>query len=966
MMTKAKLLANYGLKNMGDLINPNVGDADTFGFPKDSIIHTMIAPSTSHGPYMDMYKPHSVIIQKLLSRSGDPKRSAIQYRNILMVKREQHKDIKYVELNKVHMINHNSPIIVDYSALEQLYKYPKKTTTHYDTLKNNYRTMIKDIIGKELAFRHPYICLPIPTNMPKLTEVINMIKLNPYRALKLMDDDNFFPHLEVIRYMYEKYRKDSVIHDIPLEVLHSLEIVLYSTDKVTIYNLGKILSLSSDVVLDVKGFTKMNPEAAIKAYVTFLTNVMMKTTTHANIEDEEFDGVSHTDSEEDIDRVIEGTNKVKELQIEHEEDEKDIESIGNESPTDVAEATLRAIESRGIGKEKDVAVITEIVAENAKEIEELKPTAEEVSVEPNIYNVETLDETLVLDRNKKNETRYIEKVLDKHINAQVMGISRGGFGIIEMNETKIENLSNNKKVLSVKIKPPGGGTANVVLNIPTPDKNGVMRVNGNTFRLRKTRLDRPIKKISQTTVTLFSYYGKIFVNRNKKAIYDVSKFIAKLLYKQTSEVESRINLYVAGENSVYGKKLPYQYTSISRNTRSFICDDIMFLFDYVSRESILHGKDKLEVIEKNGVLVGSLKKSYYIIDSNDVLHRVDSNGTIKDTMTTLFQFLEIDAVPPEPISMSVIGHDIPMVMMLAYYLGLERLMKKLGIKYQFITKRRRATIDELMIKFADGILVLPKNHKGVNFVISGLLYYKKFLGTMNMSSLNTKDGIKDVLFAYNIDLAVIHEFDSLLGLFVDPITEQVLEHIKEPKTFLGLLFRSIELLEDDNFVNPADLTTFTTKGYEIIAGMTYTVMVKAARDHIRKLGRVRSTYKVDPYAVYKLLTSDPTFVLVEDTNPIEHIKQHHETTLSGLYGRSKESITNKDRVFDKSMVGTLTMDSKDNADIGVTTYLSSNPNIDNIYGIANSDSDELSAAEVLSSSMLLAPKSMTDDEAPFR
>ena len=103
-------------------------------------------------------------------------------------------------------------------------------------------------------------------------------------------------------------------------------------------------------------------------------------------------------------------------------------------------------------------------------------------------------------------------------------------------------------------------------------------------------------------------------------------------------------------------------------------------------------------------------------------------------------------------------------------------------------------------------------------------------------------------------------------------------------------------------------------------------------------------------------------MLVDDLNPVAMHKQKEDITFLGSQGRSKESMSVDTRASHSSGIGIISEATKDSGDVGISSYLSANPEIDNIRGIISDvNINKIGWDSILSTSAMLAPFGTMDD-----
>jgi len=468
----------------------------------------------------------------------------------------------------------------------------------------------------------------------------------------------------------------------------------------------------------------------------------------------------------------------------------------------------------------------------------------------------------------------------------------------------------------------------------------------------------PLRKIDYSKVVLTSYFGKLFITKADSKLKDFGYWIAKeLALMNSGEIPIVTNL-INRASILHDIKLPTDYTAFSRYTKGFDTKGFRFEFYYRSRVALVNNdKELLKKIEKNKyVLVASKKDEYLLMDMDNNLYSFKDNQYVK-LASDIFTFIGLDTstAPEETLTIRVFRNKYPLVLLLSYYLGIFKLLKLLKSDYKVIGRNEKFdTTKYLGFTFRNSRLIIGKENKLVRKLFSGFGLISQYFRDVELNSLNKKDTYSLLFSNMGIDKNYINEFTVMKEMFVDPITELVLEQLKLPTSFIGLLLKSSEILLDDSYLNPTDVSELRIKSAERLVGFVYSELVRAAREYKNKEEFARTNMIIDPYSIWKNIGDDSTSALVKKLNPVDSLKQKEEITKIGKGGMSKESINRGIRAYHASAVGTISEATKDSASVGVSAYLSASPNLDNVFGLRTESADN-GIASKFSTSALLSP-----------
>jgi hypothetical protein len=469
----------------------------------------------------------------------------------------------------------------------------------------------------------------------------------------------------------------------------------------------------------------------------------------------------------------------------------------------------------------------------------------------------------------------------------------------------------------------------------------------------------PIRKIAPTKVSLVSYYGKNFIELARLKANSSSEYLYRQIFKKY-RLKEIIELAPGDSYNNYFEA-PYIYNAISHRYKSFIKNDMTFIFD---REVIKTkiSEDLLTKVEINGVRVcGYISNNQLLlIDKNNVFFKYENNQM--QSLGDIYEVLEIDTekAPIDFAEFRIFDKQIPVGIILGYLLGLDKLLLAIDAKYRIIGKASEAVNNEYTVKFKDIIYAFNKNDRITSKIMGGFLQYEKQIKSLHASDMNNKDSYFVLFQEKGISSVYIKEIELTNQLFIDPITESILKDMGEPPSFIGLLMRSVELLDTYNYPDSQDLTQMRIRGYERISGFIYKQLTRSIKTFKNKNINGRSKVDLGPYDVWNDIVGDNSLKLVEDINPLQDIKERDVVTYVGEGGRNKDAIQKEARSFHLSDYGVISEATVDSVDVSVNTYMTANPNFKDLRGRTN-DTVDSNTVNVMSMSANLAPFSINDD-----
>ena len=712
----------------------------------------------------------------------------------------------------------------------------------------------------------------------------------------------------------------------------------------------------------------------------------MKKTIDEDVLESEAGSTDEINVDEVLEDMIEDENIEKELNIKEVTNEtktktifKSIDQIFSKDIDPLKETMLvldSMLENNEISKKQYDKVIAEINKfindespyKDGKSVKDmLKITKEEIIItekEKKLPKTKVVTEDMAEDSINIFDKKYLNNVYRKDIVSTIASIQRAGLIVSEYEINETDDVLGGQEEHVIKFKSvEGRSTYTIRFVLPRIRDNGTLVMSGNTYRIRKQRIDIPIKKIAYNTIALSSAYGKLFIYKAPYTKLNRGYGIKKELVKK--QKDGKVSNIVSGNGLVPDVKLPEQYSTIARYITSLKYGRYQFMFDYANRYDIIDNKKyNPEAIEQNGkyIILGIYGNIPVVIDSNNIVY-LYNNGYKK--IDTLWNILEIDVskLKEEYALIKIYKNMIPVVFILAYYLGLDNLLDLIKVKYTKTDKVSRELSkdpDVIVFKTSDTNYIIYPNDEKDTMLLAGINNYEKVIKLLPSKTFNNRDDFLAFFREIKLRLVDITNIDILETLFLDPVTINILKEMNEPTTFIGLLFRACELLVDDYYLHPQSMKGYLIRGYDRIAQMIYNKIIQAIieKENAAFFGSNKLVF--DPYSIWRLINEDSTGILVEDINPIAYLKQKEDTTYLGIFGRSKESMSKGTREFHVDDIGVISEATKDSGDVGITAYLTANPVIKNLRGMKQ-DTKKLSIANILSTSALIAPFAITDD-----
>lgn len=478
----------------------------------------------------------------------------------------------------------------------------------------------------------------------------------------------------------------------------------------------------------------------------------------------------------------------------------------------------------------------------------------------------------------------------------------------------------------------------------------------------------PIRKIAPHLVQLTSYFSKLKVQRSLKVVDNYPIWligqIERLVAK--NELVSNVNY---GRTHTRFTELPRAYTTMFSRYKSFTVtlpttgQVIDFNFDLGQWEKQLGTATLAGMITKRAIPCARIDNQIWYMSPNGNIHSADATSTIG----TLEECLNIKLInaPIEVVELNVMGKAIPIGLVLGFYYGLSNLIKRLGVTYRSVVRgaNKQLQNDEYAIQFLDQAIILSRQDPRGSMIIGSLGIYHKSIAAFNFDEFNSKDVYGAVMDRQGLGSRYVRELDFMRQLYIDHITEELLRDMGEPTEFGPLLIRAVELLQYDSYPRETDGSLRRESGYERIPGAVFGQLVRGLRRYKARPLSARAQVELNPNDVWRAIQEDSSVTIIEESNPIHQLKEQENVTFSGTGGRTSRSLVKRTRVFDPNDLMVISEATVDSSDVGVTTFLTPNPQLKNLRGVRKPlKFDPTAAGSLISTSALISPCSDRDDQ----
>lgn len=1009
-----------GIRNYALFLTPKFSLDERFELPVNAIVHYLPESQTELG-----ISPNHIFLRKATTyiladhalepatRLGNPMSANVPANKLIMMYRNQSNKIRPLKNLETALGNPRIIITMNYSIMNRMLRYKKVYQARVFKFKNTLATFVQK--ANELAAasdRQQYLQVILPKVIPTKQQFVRGTAGLTRVTMNMFPDDESLFLLELWIWL-SAFRERSVLSGLSKDAISKLNLVFFESGYWTMLNLGLLDDLRKDPTdLTSKGDKK--PQQLQLALLRFLgaiftirtvaakTTLDVKTTevpTEVESDDDVVDEVVNAaiDGEEieDLERLesspIDDALDLDGSDVEIEEGDDQVKFIEVDEHDDLVEPRpdydddfSDSIVKRSEGLAQDGLLST---AEHRR-YERLSRTFETLpnpfgdgtlkdalTIDPAIINdfksTEFVDQPTVVDKSMLKSTivdwdsRYIKHAHHKHVAKMVMGLQQAGVAVTSYNVEKKTDANSQYEIHEVRVVPVGGAPSTIRFKLPVLKEDGTFKSAGINYRQRKQRADIPIRKVNPSEVALTTYYAKIFVSRSTRKVNDYAAWLHRTLV-ETLPTKENVKVVEYGRVFDSSLKVPRVFSIMAKRYKTLKVNGIDFHFDIKQLRELLP-KDVLDGYLNAGEIPCGIKgDTIYVMGKSGVIYQHAGDAVLG----TLEEFigLPMEKAPIEAVELTALGKSVPLAMLLGQKYGLTNLMRRLKADYRQVPRGGRLDLqsDEFVIRFADQSLVFSRQQPMVSLIMGSLSRYRKSLENYDLEEFDNDDVYAAIYELEGLGARYLKEAELLYDVFIDPISKDILGKLKEPTTFGPLLLRAAELLTTDDHPDEMDGRYLRVRGYERISGAVYKEIMKGVRQYRLKPITARSSVDVNPNAVWMEIMKDPALSIVEESNPIQNLKEVENVTFGGSGGRSSRTMVKRTRAFNKHDMGLITEANVDNGEVGVTGFLSQNAKLGDLYGLsvetATGESVDLTEqSRMVSTVMMLSPGSDRDE-----
>lgn len=567
---------------------------------------------------------------------------------------------------------------------------------------------------------------------------------------------------------------------------------------------------------------------------------------------------------------------------------------------------------------------------------------------------------------------YAKKLMPKDLAEAFASLSKKSLPLYIKN-TEIKDTSdelNYKDTYTVTMEDANHKQQTIKVDIPKILDGRYLFIGGNKKIIQKQNFLYPIVKTGPDEVQIVTNCNKMFMRRTEgRTLVTVDRLLR--LIKTNPKIREK---YFKVGNAFMDNKdviTTVEYDELATMYRRFETPDHNTIIYFSQTDLAERVGYNVKDVDPKHMLVGYENGNPIYINAIET-QRDLAGRSIIDIIYNAFSEDEKKAytrikAPKRQMYAKVrtMEQDVPVVILLSYWVGLTEVLKRAKVKYTLTDKAPNGLDSSKgFIQFNDCFLVYELN-TAVMLLLSGF------------ANINTRDY---KIAAFDTDEPYLHYFKEVYGRVIianslmnayewtiDPITEEVLSNLNLPTNIVDLMLYGIELLSDNHAIPEIEQDQSRVRCLEVIPAILYYNLSRSYTNYKNSGGRKK--FSIKPDCVIKDVLGMKTVEDVSVLNPFLEVERSHNISSMGWRGVNVDrAYTMARRSYPKSMVGIIAPSSSPDANVGLTRCLSLEPEITSLRGYCQTpkekkDLDKLNESNLFSPTELLIPFGVTRDDS---
>lgn len=565
------------------------------------------------------------------------------------------------------------------------------------------------------------------------------------------------------------------------------------------------------------------------------------------------------------------------------------------------------------------------------------------------------------------EKAYNDQLFMHDLARILLHFSKANPALYLLNDPIIEDISNDTDKLymvTVEYEDENRKRHKFKFKLPKMYQDRYLFINEQKWNIIHQKTPFPVTKIGPDRAQVASNYNKIMLERYGQNISSKITKLKKILEGPNCPPGIKT---VRGNNSQLNKSnlTTIEYDELGNRFSTISTSGLTIYFSIAEASAVIPPATSA-IKDKTVYPLAANRRAgtyYYLSGTSNTVYDQDGNthGELSDWIIETIskthkdfkdQFDDTSAGNKFMyVRGKIMGTWIPLILILcaADPEGLVAVLNKAKIKYEFVSSRPKNldTDNYGIVSFTDGYLIYERYPYENSLLLNGLsVIPSKTYSFYDMGNRDTYVELFDILYDRR---NLIDGIENFYYLEIDPITEDVLEHLGMPTEFTSLLLYANGIMADNSYNMDSDYDQSRLRSNEIILARLYDLLCKAYAEYRRG-----EKFSIREDELIKALLTERIVDAHSKLNVALELENDNQVKLKGPHGMNEErSFTLEKRAFHPSMRGIIGSNSTYSGEVGIGRHMSLNANIIDARGFVQINKPDYDGTELQTPGELL-------------
>jgi DNA-directed RNA polymerase beta subunit len=362
-------------------------------------------------------------------------------------------------------------------------------------------------------------------------------------------------------------------------------------------------------------------------------------------------------------------------------------------------------------------------------------------------------------------------------------------------------------------------------------------------------------------------------------------------------------------------------------------------------------------ISDNGTFLINGKRKFLIYQIViDPIYFIKPGQAKLETLYTAISIHHKKTIHKSYYEIYMAGYELPLFLLLSYFIGFDGLMKLFNIRYKITTDQPPQGTVYVVLSDGAYIWIDHNNDEASIRLINSFFEIKH---NFTKTSILSKQEWQSAIVSYTRTRNSIFKIDKVIMNIMEPVAVQILKSKMEPTTLQDCIYYICKELATGRVDKRNDLGNQRIRSSEVFVYQIQKLILAAYTNYEfqRGVGDKNATFICETKKVVSDIVNSELVRDLENINPVEELSCLTRITPVGAGGIPDDrALTNKDRGLHESYYGNIDpMDTPEGGNVGLINQLSISASVSNARGTFGTSKDEDERAGSLSPSSVFIP-----------